>query len=81
MLIHISPEEFEEGMSEPWKSELIKSPSIDYATNCVHGWFEGNDVIVFRFKPYGFINDNRYNSYEISYGSAGITINITKYNG
>ena len=78
MLIHISPEEFEEGMDELWKAELIKSPSIDYATNCVHGWFEGKDVIVFRFKPYGFINDNRYNSYDISYGRAGITINIKK---
>jgi hypothetical protein len=78
MLIYISPEEFEEGMFEPWKSELIKSPAIDYATNCVHGWFEGNDVIVFRFKPYGFINDNRFNTYDISYGRAGITINIKK---
>lgn len=78
MLIHILPEEFEEGMDVLWKAEQIKSPAIDYATNCVHGWFEGKDVIVFRFKPYGFINDNRFNTYDISYGRAGITINIKK---
>jgi hypothetical protein len=76
MIIHILPEEFEEGLKEPWKAGLIKSPTIDYATNCVHGRFEDKEVIVFRFKPYGFINDNRYNSYEISYGMAGITIII-----
>ena len=28
-------------------------------------------------KQYGFVMDNRYNSYEISTGKAGITIKIT----
>jgi hypothetical protein len=78
MIIHITPDEFEEEFKEPWKKKYIRNVSIDYATNAVHGWFEDKDVIIFRFKDYGFINDNRFNTYDISSGSAGITIRITK---
>jgi hypothetical protein len=77
MIIHITPDEIEEEFRTPWKLELIKSPSIDYATNAIHGWFEGKDVILFRFKGYGFIHDNRYSSYNLSHGKAGFTIQIT----
>ena len=52
MIIHISIDEFEEEFRTPWKSGLIKSPAIDYATNAIHGWFEGKDSIIFRFKDY-----------------------------
>jgi hypothetical protein len=41
-------------------------------------WFENKDVIIFRFKDYGFIHDNRFNTYDISSGRAGVTIRITK---
>lgn len=78
MLIYISIEEFEEEFRDNWKSGLIKSPSIDYATNAIHGWFEGNDIIIFRFKDYGFINENKSNTYSLSCGAAGITILIKK---
>lgn len=78
MLIYISIEEFEEEFRDNWKSELIKSPSIDYATNAIHGWFEGSDVIIFRFKDYGFLNENKSNTYNLSCGGAGITILIEK---
>lgn len=78
MLIHITPEEFEEEFRDIWKSGLIKHPHIDYATNAIHGWFEDKDVIIFRFKNYGFIHDNRFNHYKISSGEAGVTIQITK---
>ena len=78
MIIHISIDEFEEEFRTPWKSGLIKSPAIDYATNAIHGWFEGKDSVIFRFKDYGFINDNRRNTYDISAGKAGITIKIDK---
>ena len=47
MIIHITPDEFEPEFQDPWKQELIKSPMIDYATNAIHGWFEGKDVIIF----------------------------------
>ena len=78
MLIHISIDELEEKFREPWKVGLIKDPSIDYATNAIHGWFEGKDEILFKFKDYGFINDNRNNSYSLSCGRAGVTILIKR---
>tara|TARA_R110000751_G_scaffold65584_1_gene134208 strand:- start:142 stop:384 length:243 start_codon:yes stop_codon:yes gene_type:complete len=76
MLLHIDIDEILEEFREPWKLELIKSVSIDYATNSIHGWFENKDIVLFKFKDYGFINDNINNTYYISSGSAGITINI-----
>lgn len=80
MIIHITPDEIEEEFRDSWKLDLIKHPSIDYATNAIHGWFEDKDVILFRFKGYGFINDNRTNKYHLSYGPAGFTILIIKTN-
>jgi|TARA_B110000503_G_C7037862_1_gene366920 hypothetical protein len=76
MLIHINVEEFEKDFQEPWKARLIKFPSIDYATNCIHGWFENKDIIIFKFNNYGFVNDNKSNTYSLSSGDAGITILI-----
>lgn len=78
MIIHITPDEFEEELKEPWKHGYIKHPHIDYATNAIHGWYGDKDVIIFRFKDYGFIHDNRFNTYDISSGSAGVTVRITK---
>ena len=78
MIIHISVNELEEEFRKPWKAGLIKHPSIDYATNAIHGWFEDKDIIIFKFKDYGFINDNRSNTYSLSSGEAGITVLIEK---
>lgn len=78
MFIHITVDEFVEEFRTPWKLELIKSPSIDYATNAIHGWFEGKEVIIFKFKDYGWIMDNRFSGYDMSFGKAGITIQIVK---
>jgi hypothetical protein len=77
MLIHISPDELESEFKNSWKLGFITQPSIDYADNAIYALFEGKQVIIFRFKKYGFIMDNRYNSYDISSGKAGITIKIT----
>ena len=76
MTIHITPEELEPEFINSWKMGWISNPSIDYADNAIYAVFEGNQVIIFRFIKYGWINDNRYNSYLISAGSAGITILI-----
>jgi hypothetical protein len=76
MFIHITPDELEEEFRESWKLGFIKHPSIDYADNAIWAEFENKIVIIFKFKNYGWINDNRYNSYLISSGSAGITIQI-----
>ena len=78
MIIHISPDEFEPEFQKLWKLEYLKQPHIDYATNAIHAWFEGAEVIIFRFKNYGFVQDNRFNSYNLSAGKAGITIKIIK---
>ena len=78
MLIHITPDELEEEFRDSWKMGFISQPSIDYADNAIHAVFEGKIVIIFRFKNYGFITDNRFNTYDISAGKAGITIKIEK---
>jgi hypothetical protein len=78
MFIHITPDELEEEFRESWKLGFITQPSIDYADNAIYAIFESKQVIIFRFKKYGWINDNRFNTYKISAGSAGITINIIK---
>ena len=49
MIIHISPDEFEPEFQKLWKLEYLKQPHIDYATNAIHAWFEGAEVIIFRF--------------------------------
>ena len=78
MIITILPDELEPEFRESWKMGWITQPSIDYADNAIWALFEGKNVIIFRFKEYGWINDNRYNSYDISAGSAGIMIKINK---
>jgi len=76
MTIIIPKTELKEEFQSPIKMSCVSDLCIDYATNSIHGWFEGKECIVFEFKKYGFINDNRCNTYEISSGSAGIYINI-----
>lgn len=76
MFIIISPEELEEEFVDSWKLGHISKPSIDYADNAIYAVFEGRQVTVFKFSKYGWVNDNRYNTYLISSGTAGITIEI-----
>jgi hypothetical protein len=78
MFIHITPDELEPEFKETWKLGFISQPSIDYADNAIYAVFEGKLVTIFKFKQYGWINDNRFNTYKVSAGSAGITINIIK---
>ena len=78
MIINILPDELEPEFRESWKMGMITQPSIDYADNAIWAIFEGRQITIFRFKEYGFINDNRHNSYSISAGSAGVTIKIDK---
>ena len=78
MFIHITPDELEPEFRESWKLGFISQPSIDYADNAIYANFENKLVTIFRFKQYGWINDNRSNTYKVSSGSAGITINILK---
>ena len=76
MTILITPDELEEEFRESWRMGFIQQPSIDYADNAIYANFEGKQHIIFRFKDFGWINDNRFNSYTVSSGLAGIMINI-----
>jgi hypothetical protein len=78
MIINILPDELEPEFRESWKMGFITQPSIDYADNAIWAIFEDRQVTIFKFKEYGWINDNRYNSYCISAGKAGIMIRIEK---
>ena len=78
MLIYITPDELEEEYRNSWKLGYITQPSIDYADNAIWAIFEGKQVIIFYFKKYGYVMDNRYTTYNITAGRAGITINIIR---
>jgi hypothetical protein len=78
MVILISPDELEPEYVNSWKLGYITQPSIDYADNAIYAIFEGKLVTIFKFNKYGWVNDNRFNTYLISSGSAGITVNIIR---
>jgi hypothetical protein len=76
MIIHISTTELEPQFINPVKNGFVSHASIDYQTNAVHAQYEGKDVIIFNFIKYGWLSDNRFNTYNLSLGPAGITIEI-----
>lgn len=77
MLIHISPSELlGEFKDSSEKICRMYNLGIDYATNTLDCVFENRYVTVFDFEKCGIKMDNRWNAYEISKGSAGITIVI-----
>lgn len=76
MLIHISTQELEEEFINHVRNGFVSQASIDYQTNAVHAQYEGKDVIIFNFKKYGWLSDNRFNTYNLSLGTTGITIEI-----
>lgn len=78
MLIYITPDELEEEYRNSWKLGHITQPSIDYADNAIWAIFEGKQIIIFYFKKYGYVMDNRFTTYNITAGKAGITINILR---
>ena len=76
MTIIIPIEKLSEETRPYFKFGTVSGLCIDYATNAIHGYVGGVERIVFRFKDYGVYMDNRYNSYELTGGSAGILIKI-----
>lgn len=77
MIIHIKPEELEpEFANNPWKLAYIYNPGIDYATQTLDCMFENREHCLFKFQNFGFLNDNRFNCYEMSWGKAGIFIEV-----
>ena len=78
MLIHITPDELEEEFRESWKLGFITQPSIDYADNAIYAVYNNEQVKIFFFGKFGYVMDNRFTSYDITAGKAGITINIIR---
>ena len=77
MIIHVSVNELNEPFrSNSWMICKLYNLGIDYATNTLDGIFEDKEYTVFEFKNYGFVNDNRWSTYDISKGEAGIIIDI-----
>jgi len=74
MTIFVSTEQLEKEFWALHKLRYLKNCHIDYATNSINAIYEGNDVIIFKFSNYGFFLDNRYGSYKITIGEAGILI-------
>jgi hypothetical protein len=71
-------EELKEETKPYFKFGTVSGLSIDYATNAIHGYVGDIEHIVFRFNDCGVRLDNRFNSYELTGGAAGILIQIIK---
>jgi hypothetical protein len=56
----------------------INNCSIDYAENTLYACIASNEIPIFNFNKYGFLNDNRFNDYKINIKKHKITINIKK---
>ena len=79
MIIHIPVSELEEPFcSEPFLLTRLYNVCIDYADQTVSGLLESREKVLYNFKDIGFVHDNRFNSYELSIGMAGLTFTITK---
>ena len=76
MLIIISPDELETEFRNKWKLGLISNLSIDFADNAIWASFENKEIIIFKFHNWGYVLDNRWCSYTITAGQAGILINL-----
>ena len=75
MLIWIPIDDLPEEIRSHMSVGLVKNCSIDYATNCIHGYIGSEEIVLFNFGDY-FWNNNKFNNYTMSVGSSGITINL-----
>jgi hypothetical protein len=75
MKIIINKEELKEFKTIFEEGKLI-GLHLDYATNAIHCWRGQEELIIFRFKNFGWIHDNRSNTYDLTYNTEEITIEI-----
>ena len=79
MMMYIPVYELEEPFrSCPMNLNHLYNVGIDYADQTVTGVFQDQEMVLFNFKDVGFVNDNRFNTYEYSVGTAGLTFIISK---
>ena len=77
MLLYIPVTDCTEQIREkPYLLTDMYNLGIDYATNDITGYYKDKEYRVVLFENYGIKLDNRWNTYEITCGSAGIMIEI-----
>jgi len=76
MIMVIPVEEIDEKYRAHFKFGSIRNLSIDYATNSIHGYLEGEEVIIFNFSKFGIWLDNRRNLHLVSGGEPGILLQL-----
>lgn len=77
MLLFIAANECEQCVRDnPHMLNHMYNAGIDYATNDITGFYEERGYCLLRFENFGIHLDNRWNTYEISLSSIGITIEI-----
>ena len=77
MILYIPVKDCSEQIRDnPCLLEQLYNLGIDYADHDITGYYEDEEYKVFQFTDYGIRLDNRWNTYNISAGKAGITIEI-----
>ena len=76
MVIVVQIDDIEKQFQPYFKFGTVKSLSVDYATNAIHGYIGDEENIVFRFDKWGIRLDNRKNSHIVTGGPGGILIQV-----
>ena len=84
MIIHISIDDIPAPYNDPLRLEHLYNVGIDYATNTIDALDKtevdelGNYkyISIFHFSDWDIRISNRFNTYEISWGAAGITLSL-----
>jgi len=84
MIIHISIDDIPAPYNDPLRLEHLYNVGIDYATNTIDALDKtevdelGNYkyISIFYFSDWDIRISNRFNTYEISCGAAGITLSL-----
>ena len=78
LLLHIPISDLVPEISNnPYIITKIRNVGIDYATNTIDAIYEDNAMSIFYFSDYDIRLQNRWVTYEISYGLGGITISMS----
>lgn len=82
MIVYISADELVPPYNDPSRLEWLYNVGVDYATNTIDAIDKTTDeyISLFHFSKLDMKLCNRWSTYEINYGPAGITLNI-KTNG
>jgi hypothetical protein len=78
MLLHIPVHDLVPEISDsPQLVSMLKQVGIDYATNTIDAVLHGTFMSIFYFSDYDIKLQNRWVTYELNWGLAGITLVLT----